>query len=59
MRKNLSVPVAGGCPECGSPSVPVPEDYNDNTIIRCPLCKFEAPHKDFFSQSDDDQRLSC
>jgi endogenous inhibitor of DNA gyrase (YacG/DUF329 family) len=48
MTDKIPVDVTGGCPECGNPSVPVPEDYDDNTIIICPLCGFEVPWKDFF-----------
>jgi hypothetical protein len=49
MTDKITVDVTGGCLKCGNPSVPVPEDYNADTIIRCPLCSFEAPWKNFFS----------
>lgn len=39
--------VAGGCP-CGNMEVPVPDDYTDETVIECPVCKRKAPHATFF-----------
>jgi hypothetical protein len=43
MAENMVVPVTGGCPKCGEPNIPVPVDYNDDTIITCPKCGYEAP----------------
>ena len=49
MAENMVVPVTGGCPKCGEPNIPVPVDYNDDTIITCPKCGYEAPWAKFFS----------
>jgi hypothetical protein len=54
MAENMIIPVTGGCPKCGEPNIPVPVDYNDDTIITCPKCKYEAPWAKFFSLTSTD-----
>jgi hypothetical protein len=54
MAENMIVPVTGGCPKCGEPNIPVPVDYNDDTIITCPKCRYEAPWAKFFSLTSTD-----
>jgi predicted nucleic-acid-binding Zn-ribbon protein len=55
MAENMIIPVTGGCPKCGEPNIPVPVDYNDDTIITCPKCGYEAPWAKFFSLRSTDQ----
>ena len=54
MAENMVVPVTGGCPKCGEPNIPVPVDYNDDTIITCPKCGYGAPWAKFFSLTSTD-----
>ena len=54
MAENMIIPVTGGCPKCGEPNIPVPVDYNDDTIITCPKCGYEAPWAQFFSLTSTD-----
>jgi predicted nucleic-acid-binding Zn-ribbon protein len=49
MAENMVVPVTGGCPKCGNPNIEVPVDYDDDTIITCTKCGYEAPWAKFFS----------
>jgi hypothetical protein len=48
MTENLTVHVAGGCPNCGNPALLIPEEYNDDTIVTCPECDYKARWKDVF-----------
>jgi ribosomal protein S27AE len=48
MSNDIKLPVAGGCPNCGNPDIPIPADWNDDTQIACPKCDYTAPHKQFF-----------
>lgn len=52
MPGRIEIPIAGGCPKCREQNVPVPEDYSDDTIIRCPKCGHTARWKDFFGEKD-------
>jgi predicted nucleic-acid-binding Zn-ribbon protein len=54
MTDVITRPVAGGCPKCRTPTVPVPEDYTSETVITCPECGYSAPQKDFFENSEAD-----
>lgn len=56
--ENISIPVAGGCPKCGTQGVEVPEDYTGDTIIHChnASCRHKAPHCDFWKAGDNDQK---
>jgi hypothetical protein len=54
MAENMIVPVTGGCPKCGEPNIPVPAVYNDDTIITCPKCGYEAAWAKFFSVTSTD-----
>ena len=48
MPNRIELPVAGGCPQCGSIDVAVPEKYDRDTIVKCEACGHEA----FFDKPD-------
>jgi DNA-directed RNA polymerase subunit RPC12/RpoP len=48
ITENLTVHVAGGCPNCGNPALLIPEEYNDDTVVTCPECDYKARWKDVF-----------
>jgi predicted RNA-binding Zn-ribbon protein involved in translation (DUF1610 family) len=52
VTENLTVHIAGGCPNCGDPALLIPEDYNDDTIVTCPKCGYEARWKDVFGRDE-------
>jgi hypothetical protein len=53
MTENVTVDVAGGCPKCGNPAFLVPENYNDDTIVTCPKCDYQARWEDVFGDDEE------
>lgn len=53
MDDKIRVQARGTCPACGSPDIDVPEDYSDETIVRCRKCGQHAPWAEFFSEPSD------
>jgi Zn ribbon nucleic-acid-binding protein len=52
MTGSMSVPIAGVCPNCESPDVAVPEDFDPKTIVVCRACGHRAEHAAFFASSE-------